>query len=236
MIIFQCDTKTSTFQFQVTYSLRNAENVSAAFKGGRADIPTDVTGRTVHLFVVFSRGTKCSGRRSWPPFLFSKPTQNVHLWRPYFSWELERQNFPSPTVWGATQVYIVQCPAKEWFPGCENFVLAVAYHFCLALPEKFSQPGDHSFAGPCTIRGGRIRWWWWQARHWKGEICKGEAQVWHIIRKVARIPHAHGQEWGSRNHLDRNFSQEVKYFMFVNNLWPQEVLWKIYYSYLSNHR
>ena len=26
-------------------------------------------------------------------------------------------------------------PAKNRFPGCENFVLAVAYHFCLALSE-----------------------------------------------------------------------------------------------------
>ena len=43
----------------------------------------------------------------------------------------------------------LQGPAKKRFPGCENFVLAVAYHFCLALPEKFSQPGNHSFAGPC---------------------------------------------------------------------------------------
>ena len=43
----------------------------------------------------------------------------------------------------------VQGPAKKRFPGCENFVLAVAYHSCLALPEKFSQPGNHSFAGPC---------------------------------------------------------------------------------------
>ena len=41
-------------------------------------------------------------------------------------------------------------PGKKRFPGCENFVLAVAYHFCLALPEHFSQPGNHSFAGPCT--------------------------------------------------------------------------------------
>ena len=46
--------------------------------------------------------------------------------------------------------------AKKRFPGCENFVLAVAYHFCLALPEKFSQPGNHSFAGPCTVRGASL--------------------------------------------------------------------------------
>ena len=30
-----------------------------------------------------------------------------------------------------------------------NFVRAVAYHFCLNLPEKFSQPGDHFLAHPC---------------------------------------------------------------------------------------
>ena len=41
---------------------------------------------------------------------------------------------------------------KKRFPGCEDFVLAVAYHFCLALPEKFSQPGKHSLARPCTYR------------------------------------------------------------------------------------
>ena len=49
----------------------------------------------------------------------------------------------------------IQGPAKKRFPGCENFVLAVAYHFCLALPEKFSQPGNHSFAGPCTTAASR---------------------------------------------------------------------------------
>ena len=45
----------------------------------------------------------------------------------------------------------IQGPAKKQFPGCENFVLAVAYHFCLASPEKFSQPGNHSFAGPFMV-------------------------------------------------------------------------------------
>ena len=49
--------------------------------------------------------------------------------------------------------YICTEPGKKkQFPGCENFVLAVAFHFCLALFEKFSQPGNHSFAGPCTCQ------------------------------------------------------------------------------------
>ena len=33
--------------------------------------------------------------------------------------------------------------AKKWTPGLVNFVPAVAYNFCINLPEKFSQPGDH---------------------------------------------------------------------------------------------
>ena len=30
-----------------------------------------------------------------------------------------------------------------------NFGPAVAYHFCVNLPEKVSQPWDHFFAKPC---------------------------------------------------------------------------------------
>ena len=32
-----------------------------------------------------------------------------------------------------------------------NFVTAVAYHFCLALPAAFTQPGNHLLAEPCII-------------------------------------------------------------------------------------
>ena len=35
-----------------------------------------------------------------------------------------------------------------------NFVAAVAYHFCLAMPAAFRQPGDHLLAEPCTFLGG----------------------------------------------------------------------------------
>ena len=31
-----------------------------------------------------------------------------------------------------------------------NFVTALAYHFCLALPTAFTQPGAHLSAEPCT--------------------------------------------------------------------------------------
>ena len=33
---------------------------------------------------------------------------------------------------------------ESWAPGLVNFIPALAYHFCLALPAKFSQPGVHS--------------------------------------------------------------------------------------------
>ena len=35
-------------------------------------------------------------------------------------------------------------------PGLVKFVPAVAYHFCLALPAAFTQPGAHLLAKPCT--------------------------------------------------------------------------------------
>ena len=35
------------------------------------------------------------------------------------------------------------------FLGLVNFVPAVAYHFCPALPAAFTQPGDHLLAQPC---------------------------------------------------------------------------------------
>ena len=32
-----------------------------------------------------------------------------------------------------------------------NFVAAVVYHFCLALPAAFTQPGTRLLAEPCTL-------------------------------------------------------------------------------------
>ena len=32
-----------------------------------------------------------------------------------------------------------------------NFVAALAYHFCLALPAAFTQPGYHLLAVPCIL-------------------------------------------------------------------------------------
>ena len=43
----------------------------------------------------------------------------------------------------------LQGSANPRAPGLVNFVPAVAYHFCLNLPEKFSQPGVHGLADPC---------------------------------------------------------------------------------------
>ena len=44
-------------------------------------------------------------------------------------------------------------PAPTWMklPGLVNFVIAVAYHFCLSLPAVFTQPGQSILANPCNI-------------------------------------------------------------------------------------
>ena len=38
---------------------------------------------------------------------------------------------------------LLQGSAKRRSPGCVNFVAALFYHFCQALPAAFTQPGDH---------------------------------------------------------------------------------------------
>ena len=45
--------------------------------------------------------------------------------------------------------YEVHASAKRWSPGLVNFVTDLAYHFCLALPAAFTQPGEHLLADPC---------------------------------------------------------------------------------------
>ena len=47
-------------------------------------------------------------------------------------------------------VSAVQGSAKRQSPGLVNFVTALAYHFCLALPAAFTQPGDHLLDDPCV--------------------------------------------------------------------------------------
>ena len=47
----------------------------------------------------------------------------------------------------------LQGTAKRWSLGLVNFVIALAYHFCLALPVAFTQPGDHLAAVLC------MGWW-----------------------------------------------------------------------------
>ena len=39
--------------------------------------------------------------------------------------------------------------AKRWSPGLVKFVSAAAYHFCLALPAEFTQPGPAVFQPNC---------------------------------------------------------------------------------------
>ena len=50
----------------------------------------------------------------------------------------------------------IQISAERRAPGLENFVPAVAYHFCLAFPAVFTQPGARLLAEPCRyIQGSR---------------------------------------------------------------------------------
>ena len=50
--------------------------------------------------------------------------------------------------------YMESSPAKRRCPGLMNFVSAIAYHFCLALPAAFTQPGVHLLSHPCREGGG----------------------------------------------------------------------------------
>ena len=43
----------------------------------------------------------------------------------------------------------MQGSAIRQSPGLVNFVTAIAYHFCIALPAAFTQPEDHLLAEPC---------------------------------------------------------------------------------------
>ena len=45
----------------------------------------------------------------------------------------------------------LQGSPRECLPGLVNFVTAVAYHFYLNLPRKFSQPGKHFFGDSCNF-------------------------------------------------------------------------------------
>ena len=53
-----------------------------------------------------------------------------------------------------TRYCLLQGSAKRWTPGLVNFVPAVAYHFCLALPAAFTQPGAHMLTEPCISETG----------------------------------------------------------------------------------
>ena len=57
----------------------------------------------------------------------------------------KRTNFlPHPSL-----RLIIQGQSKEWFPDLVNFVPAVAYLFCLALPTASTKPNVHLLAEPC---------------------------------------------------------------------------------------
>ena len=54
---------------------------------------------------------------------------------------------------------IIQGTSKRLFPGLVNFVLAVAYHFCLNVLAGYSQPGNSLIVKPCihSLRRGGLK-------------------------------------------------------------------------------
>ena len=54
----------------------------------------------------------------------------------------------SQDIW----IFSVKGLAKRRAPGLVNFVPAVAYPFCLALPAAFTQPGDRLLADISCVK------------------------------------------------------------------------------------
>ena len=52
---------------------------------------------------------------------------------------------------GTRQTENGQGPAKRRFPSLVNFVFSIAYHFNLALPAAFTQPGNNHLAELCNF-------------------------------------------------------------------------------------
>ena len=73
--------------------------------------------------------------------------------------------------------------AKRLWPGLVNFVAALAYHFCLALPALFTQPGNHHLAEPCNKRGYQVpgnmilTFWFQTGMRTRGRVPKNSVQT-----------------------------------------------------------
>ena len=72
------------------------------------------------------------------PFLDSAAPYKVGFWLV----EVELREFRTDAQ--------IQGSAERWCPGLENFVTAVAYHFCQSLPAAFTQPGNYLLAELCS--------------------------------------------------------------------------------------
>ena len=57
-------------------------------------------------------------------------------------------------------------------PGLVNSIAAVAYHFCLALPAAFTQPGDHLLAKPCSPwTPQKLTYTEYSSEKWHKDVC-----------------------------------------------------------------
>ena len=76
---------------------------------------------------------------------------------------------------------------KRWARGLVNFVIAFAYHFCLALPAAFTKPGARLSAEPrelcllrvSALRNGKYLGWAGQSRTFLGRPPRSDLRISH---------------------------------------------------------
>ena len=127
--------------------------------------------------------------------------------------------------------------AKRRAPGLANFVPAVAYHFCLALPAAFSQPGARFTRKIYVLRNvlrNVLKWifdsetcpnysisWKMSWAYWEnGEFLILRFQSWFTRSKNYVLKNV----LNSR-HFSRHFSRH-KFFLWIGPLYCE--LWKLF--------
>ena len=113
-----------------------------------------------------------------------------------------------------SKVSIIQGSAKA-IPGLVNFVIAVAYYFCLALPAAFTQPGSYLLSNhvPFTLQV------------WKAEadnICGYEGTV--LVGVKAAKDNAPQKEVGHL-HFIFNIIYYLYYVLYLFNIILSNFRW-----------
>ena len=128
------------YHLSLSLSLRRLQKV----EGGGAKHAT------VHLITI----NKIIGREEVPSTMkrrgemvgCSAFSQHMKLWCPEMPASLHKWLPPFlPIIWS-----FLKGSAKRWSSGLMNFVPALAYRICLALPVAFTQPRARFLLMPCT--------------------------------------------------------------------------------------